>query len=68
MDAKEMVPFERTLSTEGFTNLVIQQIFIGHFCGPGTVHSKGWTSVGQMLEIRQEIERVVESRKLQIFK
>ena len=68
MDAKEMVAFERTLSTEGFTNLVIQQIFIGHFCGPGTVHSKGWTSVGEMLEIRQEIERVVESRKLQIFK
>lgn len=63
-----MVPFERTLSTEGFTNLVIQEIFIGHFCGPGTVHSKGWTSVGEMLEIRQEIERVVESRKLQIFK
>ena len=47
MDGKEMVPFERTLSIEGFTHLVIQQIFVGHFCGPGTVHSERWTSVGR---------------------
>lgn len=67
MEAKEIVPFEKTLSTEQFIHSC-NKLFAGYYCGSGTVHSEGWTWVGKRLKTGYDTERVTVKETVHIFK